>query len=379
MQSMINASVYDPDVLWIYELKRQNPEHFSEYRIFKTYMKRMEAYAHMIEAGYISVFSTYTSEMNFVKNIEFTADGCKLKDGWQLITIRFSQDGEENSRSGDPGMATPVDLELDGFAAKDDGSQNVNINVLAHDFFTTSDVVNKLIGRLKLLPIIDPDSLKTDWAFIDGKGSIQTAEMEIKPPIKIASCLYPFIHEFDTFVERYAASSAPILILLGPPGMGKTTFIRYLLHKLKWRSMLAYEPSLMIQDSYYLQFVQNNNNKCMILEDADILLQSRIDQKNPVMSKLLNVSDGLLQFNKKFIFTANISNINDIDHALSRPGRCFDVINFRELSGAEAQKVATEFNLPFEDTKDSYTLAELFNNKNDGHKAPVKQRMGFLE
>jgi ATP-dependent 26S proteasome regulatory subunit len=42
------------------------------------------------------------------------------------------------------------------------------------------------------------------------------------------------------------------------------------------------------------------------------------------MSRFLNISDGLIKLpNKKLVFTTNVTNFENIDSALLRPGRCF--------------------------------------------------------
>jgi len=43
---------------------------------------------------------------------------------------------------------------------------------------------------------------------------------------------------------------------------------------------------------------------------------------------------------RKVIFTTNLPNINDIDDALLRPGRCYAVKNLRSLEPGEALRLA---------------------------------------
>jgi len=96
-----------------------------------------------------------------------------------------------------------------------------------------------------------------------------------------------------------------------------------------------------------------------VVEDADILLTDRKHEGNKTMAKLLNVSDGLVKVaNKKVIFTANLKTKREIDPALTRAGRCFDVVNFRDLTKAEA-KLAAEVS-GIADPEKSLPLCELF-------------------
>jgi len=103
----------------------------------------------------------------------------------------------------------------------------------------------------------------------------------------------------------------------------------------------------------------------LIVEDADVLLSSRERAGNKIISRFLNVSDGLLQFaHKKIIFTTNLNDFSTVDPALLRPGRCFGNIHARSLTHAEATIACAAIgrDMPSED-KQEYTLAELYNSR----------------
>ena len=110
------------------------------------------------------------------------------------------------------------------------------------------------------------------------------------------------------------------------------------------------------------------------MEDADLLLTSREDDGNKLISRFLNVSDGLIRVkNKKMIFTTNISDFSKIDHAIIRPGRCYDFMHCRPLTALEARAAAAVAGVS--DPGKSVSLAELFNGKKAGHELP---KMGFI-
>jgi ATP-dependent 26S proteasome regulatory subunit len=117
------------------------------------------------------------------------------------------------------------------------------------------------------------------------------------------------------------------------------------------------------------------------MEDADAFLAARKDG-NTLMHRFLNMSDGLISAkNKKLVFSTNLPNISDIDEALLRPGRCFDILQFRPLTRAEAQaaldEVGSNAELP---DGNQFTLAELFCQQPsaaDGDHRKNQTRMGF--
>lgn len=163
-----------------------------------------------------------------------------------------------------------------------------------------------------------------------------------------------------------------------------TTFIKNLIHRSKGDARVTYDEAVMSGDSLFAEFIESDA-KFMIMEDADTFLKSR-DDGNTMMHRFLNVSDGLISAqDKKLVFSTNLPSVRDIDSALMRPGRCFDVIEFRALTRAEAEVIAKEMDLELPDGP-SFTLAEMFNvHASDGvnpdgtaKKRKVK-RVGFVE
>ena len=82
----------------------------------------------------------------------------------------------------------------------------------------------------------------------------------------------------------------------------------------------------------------------MILEDIDLNLKSRTNG-NIMMHKLLAGADGFVRNqNKKIILTTNLTNINDIDEALLREGRCYAYVASKMLNKEEALLLLNKLN-----------------------------------
>lgn len=213
-----------------------------------------------------------------------------------------------------------------------------------------------------------------NWHYIaDGQSSC--AEIELKNDQTVHDAYYPFIKGgIESYFDRFLASSESIIILLGPPGTGKSSFLRYLLSSRNLSSTITYEEELLKKDRLFISHLIPgwSNSDVLILEDADILLMSRESSSNAVMNKLLNVSDGIIKImSKKIIFTTNLPSVKDVDEAILRPGRCFDVLEFRELTYKEACAAAEAAGVPIPEKNKSYTLAEIFQQKTAhsvGHK-----------
>lgn len=188
-------------------------------------------------------------------------------------------------------------------------------------------------------------------------------------------CLYPYIQNgAQRYIESFLKAEPSIIILIGEPGTGKTNFIRSILHQMDKEVYLSYDSNILKKDDIFISFVADRNAGAFVIEDADNLLASR-RSGNDIMSKLLNVGDGLISLGKKkLIFSTNLETTNDIDPAITRPGRCFDVLKFRKLTLDEANNICDEYNLDYLSEKKQYTIAEIFNRE----KKVIERKFGFV-
>lgn len=218
------------------------------------------------------------------------------------------------------------------------------------------------------------------WEFLGGDDR-HSQQIKIKPAKTIHPEFYPWIGEdvYDYF-NRYINSEASILVLLGETGTAKTSFIRSMIWACSLNTMFTYEEELLNSDSLFVDFIADERISLLVIEDADLFLTSREHDGNKIMSKFLNVSDGLASIDhKKMIFTANITEASRIDNALLRAGRCFDCQLFRRLTYAETCAAARVAGIPVPPKEQSYTLAELFAyGKGERQIAAPAAKVGFI-
>lgn len=179
---------------------------------------------------------------------------------------------------------------------------------------------------------------------------------------KVTDSLYPYIEGgVEKYIDDFLKSKSSILILRGAPGLGKTGFIRQILSKMDRKAYITYNQQVFNGDDAFADFISSDTTGAFVIEDADTLLKSREDG-NEVMAKLLAVGDGIISMgHKKLIFSTNLASTKDIDPALIRKGRCYDILEFVELTLEQANQVCIDFKLEKLVENKKYSLASIFN------------------
>jgi len=297
---------------------------------------------------------------------------------WKVWTEEFfGQNGVYLLQQTSSGAGVIIQLgERNNYITYSADSNSVTVRVYG-DIDFVDGIINAVEGKFSVV------TSYIEWIYSSDGNSVNVPLNRDRLPVDE---MYPFLNgeSLASYYDRYMASSANILLLIGPPGTGKTTFIRGLLAHHNCSAIVTYDAGILEKDGFFARFIEDDSS-VMVLEDSDAFLKTRSDG-NTMMHRFLNVGDGLVTTKgKKMVFSTNLPSIRDIDSALIRPGRCFDIVTFTPLEVAEAQALATRLNVqlpvrPRGKETDKYSIAEVFNAQQTNAAASVAttRKVGFI-
>lgn len=169
-----------------------------------------------------------------------------------------------------------------------------------------------------------------------------------------------------------------IVLLHGLPGTGKTTYLRYLIGKIKKRVLfLSPNVAANLMNPDFIDLLIDNPNTVLIIEDAENILMDRNFSNDSSVSNLLNISDGLLAdfLNVQLICTFN-SSLTMVDNALVRKGRLIAKYEFGKLTVNKSQKLSDHLGFKNVITK-PLTVAEISNQSDKEFETKQVKVCGF--
>lgn len=180
---------------------------------------------------------------------------------------------------------------------------------------------------------------------VRGKNKLELKALEIKKT-KLDLGLYynAEFAEIDRVIRQRLNKKKDkgIVLLHGLPGTGKTTYLRYLINRIKKR-ILFISPAIAgdLMGPEFIELLTGHPDSVLIIEDAEDVIMDRRNNPGSSVSNLLNISDGLLAdfLNIQLICTFN-SSLTLIDSALLRKGRLIAKYEFGKLGVSQSQRLS---------------------------------------
>ncbi len=178
----------------------------------------------------------------------------------------------------------------------------------------------------------------------------------------------------DKLVERLNSRDKGIVMFHGPPGNGKTHYIRRLLPDLnKGGKRVVLIPKHILESlespAFNLFMIQHfvGQKIIFVMEDAESIIAKRtVDGggRSQLVSTLLNITDGILNdiFSIQVILTFNTA-LTSIDEALLRKGRLIAKYEFKSIGRVKAEELARYLGVSLDGQpadKDEFSLAEIY-------------------
>lgn len=259
-----------------------------------------------------------------------------------------------------------------------------NSSLMYFNVMTTSEKLANDIWNIYLEYSEDDDEVEVfmhSYYMNNNQLDSSTKKLEHKELKTISEKYYPYI-DTNIMFDQFFTGSENIMLLVGNPGLGKSKMATLALkHAIDNPNILPYDKieenegldsqfvtvvyvkstDVLVNDKFWRELAKQQVDFC-IIDDLDYMLTKRDAEvqstddanKNAFLNQFLSFTDGVEKFNTKFIITTN-QQYDDIDTALLRKGRLFDILELRELNHQEALDIWESNNLSVDLFEQNFT------------------------
>lgn len=142
------------------------------------------------------------------------------------------------------------------------------------------------------------------------------------------------LEEWQASKDLYASLQLPYkwcILLLGPPGTGKTSLARAIATKVGWSAYALPDAASMSSSEFVRAIFSTPEKSVIVVDDADSIIETAsrdaVDQtkrskhSGPSLAALLNSTDGFLPVSNRVVIFLSNKDSSHFDSALRRTGR----------------------------------------------------------
>lgn len=145
-------------------------------------------------------------------------------------------------------------------------------------------------------------------------------------------------------IKKIKKSDRGLVILHGERGMGKTSFLSHMTHKLD--RICIFIPNCMIDHTInnpdFRRFIKKYEKPIIILDDCESVFNDSFVKSNIISSNLLQMVDGFLaeSVNATIITIFNVEDSDQIDQDLVDCNNLIDMVEFKKLTVDECNTLS---------------------------------------
>ena len=318
----------------------------------------LEAVDTIINLGFVLIWSYQVS----LKKRKYPSSQVYKKDGTLVV---FSFKKEKKYKKGSVNKYS-FNVNIDEYDEED--CDNIEPSKLSATIYYLNYEESEIVHS-ELIKCLLPNSLKSKISLLVNTSIGLSASPQI---IKSDESLNielnygkDFLPVHKKILDKLNEDNGKGLVLLhGTPGTGKTSYIKYLCHKLK-KEVIFLPPNLTesISSPDFVPFLLDHVNSILVIEDAEKVVFDRESggSSRQGVSSILNMTDGILSdcLSIQIIATFNTSR-DKIDKALLRKGRLIAEWKFDELSIENSNKLLSSLSKNYT-AKSPMTLSDIYN------------------